>query len=269
MTITLPYRNESEADRPSATAGYPNGRIPLYLLSVADTVVTKQSLVEPAATAFIALAEEFEKIDGRQLCVTYGGMYRSYEDQERLFRDRYKPISTAAAAIRGFRNCKFWNGTWWLLDAGEAMAAVPGTSNHGLGLGVDLALRVAGKIVSLDEKALAILAKIGPKYGFWPTVRSELWHWVYLLGDILPPAIRVEVPSAPLIRGMKGSDVRALQRIMHELKFRTAKPNGNFGRGTEREVAAMQKALKVRQTRRYDADTRRALKSLLEFLAAL
>lgn len=50
------------------------------------------------------------------------------------------------------------------------LAAVPGTSNHGLGLSVDL---------QLDSKGQAWMARNGSRYGMVNDVRGEPWHWTY------------------------------------------------------------------------------------------
>jgi len=63
--------------------------------------------------------------------------YRPVEIQERIFRERYVPGNHAGKA--GFTNdVRTWNGTKWTRKAGTAAAAVPGTSNHGGGLAVDV-----------------------------------------------------------------------------------------------------------------------------------
>ncbi len=88
-----------------------------------------------AARAYNALAFKCLAI-GLPLTYDYGGCYRDFAGQEQLFRQRYSPSGTQGG-------CRVWNGTTWckVLVNGRvpASAAVPGTSNHGLGLAIDTA----------------------------------------------------------------------------------------------------------------------------------
>ena len=51
------------------------------------------------------------------------------------------------------------------------LAAVPGTSNHGLGIALDL---------DLDPKGQAWMRANGASYGFTENVPREPWHWEFL-----------------------------------------------------------------------------------------
>lgn len=65
------------------------------------------------------------------------GSWRSYATQEQLFRDRYREGNHAGKP--GYTNdVRTWLGKKWTRRAGTAAAAVPGTSNHGGGLAVDV-----------------------------------------------------------------------------------------------------------------------------------
>jgi LAS superfamily LD-carboxypeptidase LdcB len=50
------------------------------------------------------------------------------------------------------------------------VAAVPGTSNHGWGLALDL---------QLDPKAQQWMRDNGARFGFVEDVAGEPWHWTY------------------------------------------------------------------------------------------
>ena len=69
------------------------------------------------------------------------------------------------------------------------MAAVPGTSNHGLGLALDLCEKVNGKVVSISPRAVKWLIKHAATYGFSAEAQSEPWHWRYVAGDKIPAAV--------------------------------------------------------------------------------
>jgi len=63
--------------------------------------------------------------------------WRSVEVQERIFRERYTQGNLAGKP--GYTtDVRTWNGTKWTRKAGTAAAAVPGTSNHGGGLAIDV-----------------------------------------------------------------------------------------------------------------------------------
>ena len=85
-------------------SGYPNGLIPPTALC--GIGIGAHSLRCDAAQSFQAMAAEFAAAFGRAVCVT--DSYRTFDEQVRLYG--VKP----------------------------ALAAVPGTSNHGWGLAVDL-----------------------------------------------------------------------------------------------------------------------------------
>lgn len=76
-------------------------------------------------------------------------------------------VSSARTAYRTYAQQEYF---WNLYQSGRGnLAARPGTSNHGLGLAVDLATQLMRTIVN----------KIGAKYGFakkWSDAANEWWH---------------------------------------------------------------------------------------------
>ena len=75
------------------------------------------------------------------------------------------------------------------------MAAVPGTSNHGWGLAIDVAIDADGDegfewpVKSVDSKTVAWLLKNADRFGFCWEVQSEPWHLTYYVGDVVPAAV--------------------------------------------------------------------------------
>jgi zinc D-Ala-D-Ala carboxypeptidase len=126
---------------PAELVAYGNGRIPPAALEAIDTSGAHR-LWAPAARAFRAMAADASAA-GVTLRVT--DSYRPLEAQERLARQKglYR-------------------------DGG--LAAVPGTSNHGWGLALDL---------NLDSSALAWMRDNGWRHGFVEDVPREPWHWTY------------------------------------------------------------------------------------------
>lgn len=117
--------------------------------------------------------------DGIDLRTT--GRYRTYARQVALFKERYSPTPLAG------RPTKWWNGQTWWLKPGMAMAATPGTSNHGLALADDLAEEDDGDtaVESIDDSTLEWLRDNAPACGFALETRKERWHWHWIGGDRL------------------------------------------------------------------------------------
>lgn len=141
--------------RPTATctggdlAGFPNGRLPEQALC-ALWGTTGQVLRADAAAAFNDLSRAYAEEHGTPLCVT--DSYRDLDEQ---------------VAVRA---------------AKPTLAAVPGHSNHGWGVAVDL----CGGVQSFTDPAhvwlLAHAAEFGWFHPGWaePTgVKPEAWHWEF------------------------------------------------------------------------------------------
>ncbi len=168
--MALPVR---DVTRPAALAGQTNGKLSRTILSstVAQTGGTDVLLAIPAARAWRALTAA-ATVDGHSMTVaTPARSYRPYSEQERIFRLRYYP------SIFGTRR---WLGQRWRKRSGVAIAAVPGTSNHGWGLAVD---------VSFSAPALVWLKIHAHRFGWSWETQSESWHLRYWAGDDIPAAV--------------------------------------------------------------------------------
>lgn len=145
--VQIPPRGPGEA--PGAWGGYPNGLIPQAALCLIG--VGSHSLRCDAAGSFRAMSDAFASVFGRAICLT--DSYRTFAAQVRLYG--VKP----------------------------ALAAVPGTSNHGWGLAVDL----CGGAQSFGTPEYAWLAQNAGVFGWsnppWARPgrgREEPWHWEYV-----------------------------------------------------------------------------------------
>ena len=128
--------------------GYPNGLIPpsaMCPLGAAGHVLRCD-----AAAAYRAMSAAFATAFGAPICIT--DSYRPYAGQVRLYGQK------------------------------PALAAVPGTSNHGWGLAVDL----CGGIERYDTAPYAWMKANAGRFGFlhpdWAEPgrgREEPWHWEY------------------------------------------------------------------------------------------
>jgi hypothetical protein len=128
---------------------YPNGHIPARALCPLQTA-PGHSLRPGAAAAFNALSKAYERDAGAPLCVT--DSYRSLAEQ----------VSVKAS-----------RGKW---------AATPGTSEHGLGMALDL----CGGIESFGSPAHLWMRQNAPLYGWYHPAWAgpggslpEPWHWEY------------------------------------------------------------------------------------------
>ncbi|WP_421741024.1 M15 family metallopeptidase [Cellulomonas sp.] len=156
-----------------STDGYTNGSIPLKVLC-AVAFAPSQHLRCDAAEALVRLNAAYRVDFGRDLLIT--GSYRTLEEQ----------ISTRAA-----------KGT---------MAAVPGTSNHGWGLAIDL-----DQVNGYRSAQYVWLKANAMTYGWHhPTYMDEggrgphePWHWEFGTSDdagtgtSVPITVGVPAPTAP------------------------------------------------------------------------
>lgn len=170
----------SKLTMPSCLFKQENGKIDQSLLIPCG--VGSFKMVEPAARAMRAMVAAVSKL-GIQVRTT--GTYRTYAQQEALFRSRYQ-----LEPILG-RPTKKWRGRTWYQKPRTAMAAVPGTSNHGLGLAIDFAEERNGDraVESVSDRFVRWLVNNAANYGFSAELQSEPWHWRYVAGDQIPLAV--------------------------------------------------------------------------------
>lgn len=180
--------------RPAALANVENGRLPASKLEVLKCY-PKGKMFPAARLAFDALALE-AYFAGHYLTATSSAdCYRSFDRQEKTFLDRYA-TKNAGRTPMVTRN---YQGRTWFLKPGKAPSAVPGTSNHGLGLAIDVANATGDLLAWL----------LGPngfespavRYGFaWQAASgpyAEPWHLQYVAGDNTPGAVLEAVDVFP------------------------------------------------------------------------
>lgn len=119
---------------------------------------------------------------GNSNAIDTTGRYRTYERQVALFYERYTlDVSKAKTPYV----TRFYEGKTWYLKKGMAMAATPGTSNHGFGLADDIAEDPdsddSTPVVSIDNATLLWMRDNAPKHGFGLDTRSEPWHWHWFM----------------------------------------------------------------------------------------
>jgi len=106
-----------------------------------------------------------------------GDTYRTLAIQRNGFLARYQlgPISGAST--------RTWEGKKWYLKPGFAPMASPGSSNHNLGIAVDIFQASGERLEWLLNNALA--------FGWSWELQSEPWHIRYVAGDNVPEPVKL------------------------------------------------------------------------------
>ena len=257
MSISLPIY---PVTLPSSLKGVPNGKLPPELL---DGIGVPGALMEKtAARAFRAMLSEMRKggFDPRQV-----GHYRTYQQQVNLFLSRYQAVDKGTWDATPSARRKTWPeapglghpSQYWVkkLVNGRypATAAVPGRSNHGVGLALDLAEEYDTDSApdSIRTQWVQWLVDNARRYGICAELQSEPWHWRYYAGDNIPkavldyeagvgiahtptPVLVLAYPGTPVKLGSQGDSVKLIQAVVG------AKPDGDFAGVTDRLVKAWQ-----------------------------
>ena len=176
---------------PSDLAGQKNGELNPALLR--DIKAPAGKLHRLAATAWNAmqLAAYFDGIELKHV-----GAYRPLAQQVALFNERYSATKTP----RKPEVTRKYQGKTWYLKKGMAPAGTPGTSNHGIGLAIDVASVTSGKRLEwlLGD---GFMTSNALKYGFsWEVkdgANAEAWHIRYVAGDTLPQAVLEAIAAFP------------------------------------------------------------------------
>lgn len=180
-------------------------------------------LLRDAALAWDRSVQDFDK----DVLIT--GAWRSYATQEEIFLDRYDRGNLAGRP--GYTNdVRFWPGHgYWTRKAGEAAAAVPGTSNHGGGLAVDVKTKrekgdppyeEAVIFASFDDEDREAFLKVANKHGWYDDEGrdvEEFWHLTYYpardqFRGQPPKKEEDDMPSIEEIKKAVGEEIRAEYR---------------------------------------------------------
>lgn len=202
-----------------------------------------------AAAAWAAMVEK-AKADGVELKpVSAGDTYRTFESQLTVFKQRYQKEPIAGAQTRTFEGVK-----WFKKDPKLASLAAPGTSQHNLGIAVDVH-------TAAEPKRLKWLIDNVATFGFsWEVVPEEPWHLRYVKGSTPPPAVAEYMqknnitPPPPgaafegqsdddgkLSKGDKGPKVKELQNKLNAKGF-ACQVTGEFNDDTVKALNAFKKS---------------------------
>ena len=242
---------------PSPLKQYKNGQLP-------DSVLAK---IKTGGRMYAPVAAQFDKMYDAALAAGFKlknvGDYRGFDDQLKMFLDRYVAETDTGTGVT-----RKYDGKTWYLKKGKAPSAAPDPtglkgSNHGWGLAIDLGYDANGKLTSMGGACFDWMCANAPKYGFYlqgdnrASKEFEAWHWQYCLGDNAPdgsaqaapaaapapapaPAgggMKFDYPGAPVQKGSKGAAVKLVQAIVG-----TKIVDGDFGNVTAAAVKAWQSA---------------------------
>lgn len=164
---------------------YANGRLPKSALA---SIGGGLYLRKDAAHALAALQAACEAKYGKRIRIS----------------DGYRPLGAPGDYRRGA-----WSqwAAWERYKAGGNLAAYPGTSNHGLGLAIDI-----------DTRDRYMLDALGPAYGFsksWSDAPSEPWHIKWKTGTY--PKVEA-FHNDPTLRPGHANNAAAVKRVKKLLR---------------------------------------------------
>jgi LAS superfamily LD-carboxypeptidase LdcB len=177
---------------PSDLEGQKNGDLQPALLR--NIKAPNGKLHSLAATAWncLQLAAYFDGIELKHV-----GAYRPLTQQVALFNTRYQDTPTG----RTPQVTRKYMGKTWYLKKGYAPAGTPATSNHGIGLAIDVASASGKRLEWLLGDGF--MTSNALKYGFSWEVKSganaEAWHIRYVCGDTLPQAVLDAIAVFPTL----------------------------------------------------------------------
>lgn len=203
-------------------------------------------LEKEAAAAWDGASAEF----GKQILLT--GAWRSYATQEKLFLSRYRKGRLAGRP--GYTNDERWwpaTGSYWTRLAGTYAAAVPGTSNHGGGLAVDVKTKRAKGdpahaqaviFTGWDDPDRTRFLEVAADWGWADdegrTV-NEVWHLTYYPDRNKKKNTK---PRAILQKGTKKTnDVETLQAFLNSVIDPDVTVDGIYGDATVSAVKRYQR----------------------------
>lgn len=204
-----------------------------------------------AAQAWLAMVAK-AKADGVELKPTSAGdTYRDYETQKKGFLQRYSLEDTGTGSTRTFEGKK------WYLKKGNAPLAAPGSSQHNLGIAVDVAN-------AADKKRIEWLIANVKDFGWsWEVVPEEPWHIRYVAGDAVPAAVKAWVDANPSAVPAASAAPAAKPAAAKPAAAAAGKPAfpGPLTAGASGDaVKALQEKLGVPVTGTFDAATGAAVK---------
>lgn len=159
--------------KPADLANKTPGKLPAELLTA---LPGGGKLHHLAAKAWFAMVEHAKAVNIELKPTSSADTYRSYEVQLAGFKQRYVLKDTGTGKTRQFE------GKTWYLKPKMAPLAAPGTSNHNLGLAVDVA--------NANGPRLKWLVENEHLFGFSHELQEEPWHIRLVTGDAITPLVQ-------------------------------------------------------------------------------
>lgn len=129
--------------------------------------------------------------------------YRPYDVQERIFLERYVLQATGGGA---YGDVRYWQGRRYVRRANTAAAAVPGTSNHGGGIAVDVA-----DLGAFGSTRFAQLDALAGSHG-WSNAEgrsvNEPWHWTFTGAPAGRDVRAIQAAVRAVVDNIPGPDTR-------------------------------------------------------------
>lgn len=176
---------------PSALAGQRNGRLDADLLVTVPGLYglssTHRLLAVAARSGAALIGTAFSEAGLRLGAAGPADGYRDYDQQVSTFTSHYSRTLLPGAP----GDWKTWNGERWYRRPNKSIAAVPGQSNHGLGIARDYAQQLDADSApeSLTQEAVDWLNANCVRFGWSFELQPEPWHLRHFTGDILTPAV--------------------------------------------------------------------------------
>ena len=180
-----------------------NGKLtPAELATVNGTVVAAG-----VAADLQHLADAYQAQFGKPL--RPGDGYRTYTHQEEVFRDHYQ-----LTPIKGGPT-KTWAGRTWYQKPNKSIAALPGTSKHGLGLAIDFR---AADVSPASTRAWLETHGFGWYWPAWARKAEtyEPWHYEHAAPAAETGDIMAALPRLNWTKTTKGADpwTRTVQGLL-------------------------------------------------------
>lgn len=252
---------------PLALIGQPNGKLAPSLLEPVGVGTARCE--RTAARSFRAMFCHARALghDPRNV-----GGYRTFLQQVDLFESRYVSVDKATWDATPASRRKVWpdaksfghDSVYFVkrkLPNGQypATAATPGTSNHGLGLALDIGEELDGDPApeNISPSFVAFLVTTGAAYGLSAESQSEPWHWRYFSGDRIPERTLMfeAARQLPVLeQGASGENVKRLQTTLRKWTPKLA-TDGEFGPKTKAALVLGQTAAHLVPTGNTDPET--------------
>ncbi len=142
-----------------------NSQVPITLCAIGSALVNVK-----IAPAFLDMQAAAKK----------AGITLSINSAFRSPYDSINTKSTKGVSVKASSQQYLYDG-WIAKKPGFNLAAKPGASNHGNGIGLDLSAggKSSGRYINVVEKTYEWLVKNSWRYGFVRAVANEEWHFDY------------------------------------------------------------------------------------------